>query len=132
LAATPVQASEHLVISQVPARVLAQGFVARLAHIDTLAAARCAPLAKIVTAQRAFHYVRDSKDGSPSKLCGRLFQQPAGLNGPHGLLKAKPADHPKKPAEGVEWVEKRRQFRLFVILFCNFPGAGFASGVGRT
>jgi hypothetical protein len=43
LAATPAQASEYLVIYQGLARVLAHGFVARLANIDILAAARFAP-----------------------------------------------------------------------------------------
>jgi len=43
LAATPAQASEYLVIDQGLARVLAHGFVACLANIDILAAARFAP-----------------------------------------------------------------------------------------
>ena len=43
LAATPAQASEYQLVSQGLARILAQGFVARLANIDILAAARFAP-----------------------------------------------------------------------------------------
>jgi len=43
LAATPAQAFEFSGISLGLARILAQGFVARLAHIDILAAVRFAP-----------------------------------------------------------------------------------------
>jgi hypothetical protein len=43
LAATPAQASEYPMAVQGLARILAHGFVARLANIDILAAARFAP-----------------------------------------------------------------------------------------
>src|SRR5688500_1306813 len=80
------------------ARLLAQGFVARLANIDILAAARFAPWAKIVTAQRAFHCVRDSKspittggglhevldfpDAGRACACARRRRRSAGLSRP--------------------------------------------------